>query len=979
MKLSIVIIACLLLISKNVFAVDPTLDWKTIENNHLYVHYSDGNKAMAEKALAIAKAAHIRLTDELNWYPIKKTHLILSDETDEPNGFATPIFFNRTVIFLAPPTSVDTLEDFDDWLTTVIVHEYTHIVHLDKSSGSPEYLRNIFGRMFLLFPNVYQPAWVTEGLATYKETDIERGIGRGQSTMFASMMREEVANGLQPISHVNLPVATWPAGTTRYLYGVYFMSFIAERYGEDKLQEWVEEYSDNLIPFFINTNADQTLGKQLTPLWEEFQLWLVEKFQPQIDAIKAEGIIKGEKISTDAYRTDSVSAVSTADGDEVFYVRNGGYKRASLMHIDSKGQQHELLGLNSGAELDAHPKAGLLLTQDEYCNNYTIYKDIYLYDKALGELKRLTECGRYLSASWHLEGKSIIAAHHDAGKFELHLLDDSAKLQEVLWQASNGEILGQIDVSPDGKHVVAAKWRRGNGWNLELFNIEKRSWEKLTRNVSIVANPRFSADGNIMFSLEANGVYNLHCYDVVSKRVTRLSNTIGGAFQSSQASSDGDIYYVGYSAEGYAVYQLALDRAVHDEPELDAWDDGSLAEERLAEEGQGLSLPVSEPVSSVPVTTAPATAEYLKTLNYQMSSHEESDYFALSNMYPRWWFPTFVYSDQRSEFGVTTTGGDALAIHNYTVTASYDTSLNLPAGEIAYAYADRLFLSAVNLNEIRLNTNGEINRISKRNVINAGFSFPKREILQQSALLFSAIFDTTSDEKLAAGAVPFESFEDHLLGVAWLYDTSDLNPLSISLNDGLRLRLVAEDSDILQSDFTGQVYTFDWRQYIRTGKESVVALRFLQGWGTDQPREFELGGEGRSQDALNALLGIISSDSVFNNRDYALRGYPEGLPQLRGRRVQLLTGEWRFPLQRIEQGVMTPPIGIMQWFGTVFAETGSAYEDSPETYYSSAGLELTADMNVFYGLMLRIRVGFAHGFDEEIGEDRAYLKIGSSF
>ena len=49
MKQSIAIIACLLFISKSVFAVDPDLDWKTIESNYLYVHYADGNKAMAEK------------------------------------------------------------------------------------------------------------------------------------------------------------------------------------------------------------------------------------------------------------------------------------------------------------------------------------------------------------------------------------------------------------------------------------------------------------------------------------------------------------------------------------------------------------------------------------------------------------------------------------------------------------------------------------------------------------------------------------------------------------------------------------------------------------------------------------------------------------------------------------------------------------------------------------------------------------------
>jgi len=206
-----------LLFNKNVYAVDPDLNWKTIESEHLYVHYAEANKAIAERALVIAEKAHLRLTKELNWYPLEKTHLVLSDETDQPNGFASPIFFNHTVIFLAPPTSVNTLEDFDDWLTTLIVHEYTHVIHLDKSAGSPETLRNYFGRLLFLFPNLFQPTWIIEGLATHKETDETRGVGRGQSAMFASMMREEVAKGLQPISHVNLPATLW-----RLLYEIYF-------------------------------------------------------------------------------------------------------------------------------------------------------------------------------------------------------------------------------------------------------------------------------------------------------------------------------------------------------------------------------------------------------------------------------------------------------------------------------------------------------------------------------------------------------------------------------------------------------------------------------------------------------------------------------------------------------------------------------------------------------------------------------------
>jgi Tol biopolymer transport system component len=829
-------------------------------------------------------------------------------------------------------------------MTTLIVHEYTHIIHLDKSAGSPEYLRNIFGRFLFLFPNLFQPTWVLEGLATHKETDLEHGVGRGQSTMFATMMREEVANGLQPISHVNLPVKTWPAGTTRYLYGVYYMSFLAEKYGEDKIQEWVEEYSNNLFPFFINTTANKVFGKNLTPLWEEYEQWLIEKFQPRIDLIKAKGIRAGEQISEDAYRTDSVRAYSGENGDGVYYVRNGGYKRASLIHIDADGNKEELVDLNYGADLDLHPQAGVLLTQNEFCNHYTIYKDIYRYDEKSGKLKRLTECGRYLFASWHPDGKQIVAVHHDGAHFELHLLDEDARNRHVLWSFADNEIIGQVDVSPDGKNVVAAIWRPVDGWNLELFDLASFSWRKITTGVSITANPQYSPDGNILFSMEADQVYNLYRYIVADGTVEQLTNVIGGVFQSSQATVDGAIYYAGYSAEGYAIYKYDLQKE---------------ADKAAAD-------------------VVAFKDDHLFKIDYQISPHQQQDYSAWSNMYPRWWFPTWQLSEQRSEFGIMTSGADALGIHNYSLSASYDTKLNTPAAQLNYAYAQELFLSATRLNEITLDSEGYLNRVSSRDIASAVLAFHETQIQKQHNILLGVIYDKTSDDKLASGATPFPDFEDNLLGLAWRYNSANYNPLSISLVDGMNLRLVAEDSDTLSSDFSGQVYTVDWRQYIRTGKESVFALRAMQGWGSDMPRPFKLGGVGASDDAVSILMGI-NSEAIFDKRSYALRGYDEGLPQLRGRRAQLLTGEWRFPLERIEKGVMAPPVGIMQWFGKVFAETGSAYYDSPSGYYSSAGVELVADINLFYGVDIRALAGYAHGFDKEIGDDVVYLKIGNSF
>ena len=166
------IFVCALIYSAVTGAVDPTQSWRSIESQHFMLHFAEPHQSVAERALVIAERAHLRLSQELDWTPAEKTHLVLSDESDYANGFATVFNINRSVLFMAPPTGVGGLEDFDDWLDLLITHEYTHVLHLDKAEGAPRAMRSVFGRFLLLFPNVFQPSWVVEGLATYKETDV---------------------------------------------------------------------------------------------------------------------------------------------------------------------------------------------------------------------------------------------------------------------------------------------------------------------------------------------------------------------------------------------------------------------------------------------------------------------------------------------------------------------------------------------------------------------------------------------------------------------------------------------------------------------------------------------------------------------------------------------------------------------------------------------------------------------------------------
>ncbi|MDQ7075776.1 MAG: hypothetical protein Q9O24_11635 [Gammaproteobacteria bacterium] len=191
----------------------------------------------------------------------RKTPLVLSDESDSSNGYVNPFPYNRTVLWLAKPDSVNSLEEYKNWFELLLIHEYTHVLHLDRVDAAPQFLRTLFGRHELLFPNRLQPAWFTEGLATWIETDREKGVGRGQSSYYAMLMRMEVEQGVKPLSQVNLPIRSWPAGTTRYLYGVHFFQFIEEKYSAKVVQKWIDLYSKNLIPFKINATTKNYLVK----------------------------------------------------------------------------------------------------------------------------------------------------------------------------------------------------------------------------------------------------------------------------------------------------------------------------------------------------------------------------------------------------------------------------------------------------------------------------------------------------------------------------------------------------------------------------------------------------------------------------------------------------------------------------------------------------------------------------------------------
>ncbi|MDH5613232.1 MAG: hypothetical protein OEY66_12345 [Gammaproteobacteria bacterium] len=928
------------------YSHDSRLHWYTLHSPHFHLHYHEGLEELARETLSLAESIHERLSMQLNWVPVEPVNLVLSDEYDLSNGMATPFPSNWMMLYVSPPDDLLSLEDHASWLELLLTHEYTHILHLDKAKSLPDSLRSVFGRNPLFFPNLFQPRWMIEGYATYIETDDERGIGRGQSSMYEAMMRTEVLSGIKPLSQVNQPMATWPAGTTAYLYGVNFYQFLQDTRGADTVDVLIENYSDNLLPFFINTNAKQIYGKDLSALWDDFEIYLNQKYQPHIEAICNKGLVEGQRLTTDGYFTGPLRALP--DG-RAYYISYNGVEHAGLMMIDSQGEVHQLREVNFGARLDVHPQAGVLLLQPELCHNASIFYDIYRLDFDGGELEQLTDCARYRNASWSADGHEIIAVRNSAGKNELHLLDPDGKVKNILWTGKPWEVIGAFDASPDGEELVASVWRPETGWNLESFNLKNKTWRMLTSDIAIEGYPQYLPDGHsVVFTSDHDGVYNIRRMDLNTTETFTLTNVLTGAVSPAMV-DNGDLYYLGYTADGLDVFKL------------DA-----------AQQGNELMLVADSGTSgrSVPQPDVFATGP-------------AEPYSPWNSLQPRWWLPHLFIDDAHNEIGIVTGGSDSLLQQLYAIDVAYDIKNDLLMGSLQYVYDvwyPLLKFDVERQHDITLDTFKIRQRVRRTTTQKMEVVFPLLSMNDKWSFNIGAFKLRSEDVWWRTGLLPDDTYTDNVLGLALLYDSTERHIKSISRTSGRDLNLVVEDSDeIAGSDYSGRVYLGDWREFLQIDGEQVLALRYVEAKGTATTRSFSLGGFENDSNSMNNILAPVFA-SPFNHRQFSLRGYPEGLPQLSGQRMRLGTIEYRLPVSRIERGIMSPPVGIDQLYVSIFYETGSAWNSgsNPQEYYRSTGIEFNVDTVLFYVLPVQMSMGYAKGLDLG-GERQWYLRIGAAF
>ena len=275
------LIALLFLPSIACSQVDPSGTWRTFHTQHFRIHFRPSYRARAVLAAAEAERAYALLSSELH-PPRGVVDLTLSDDVDTPNGFTTVFPSNRFTILLVPPVTDPALQTYDSWERLVIVHELTDVFHLDRSRGLWKTLQSVFGRAPGLFPNQYQPSWLTEGLATYYESRFTAG-GRAEGSFHHEVVAADAAYGHARSPWDALLFTRWPDGLAPYAYGSRFWEFLSRNGNDSIVPRFVEKASGQLIPFRVGRPLRQA-GAQ--PLASEWSRAITAAFTPRICVMK---------------------------------------------------------------------------------------------------------------------------------------------------------------------------------------------------------------------------------------------------------------------------------------------------------------------------------------------------------------------------------------------------------------------------------------------------------------------------------------------------------------------------------------------------------------------------------------------------------------------------------------------------------------------------------------------------------------------
>lgn len=903
---------------------DPRLRFRTLSTPRFDIHFHQGEDHLARRLASLAEAISKELEPRFG-RPRARVHVILVDQTDIANGWATPVPYNLIEVVAASPRGDSSIGNTDDWLRTVFTHEYSHVLHLERSRGFVGAVGRAFGRNAFFYPNLALPIWQIEGLSTYHESAMVRD-GRVFAGDFRLWMtRAAGAQRFEALDRASSTLVEWPDGQTPYLYGAYFHQYLADKYGEQSLQRLADATAGRL-PYLGSPAFKKVFGKSLGALWTDFE--------NATTARVAASAATGRQLTHHGFVVNDPWFTSS---DQLVYSVSNPHGFPALMSWE-QNRTTRLATRVGGTQVSAHGSR-VFFDQLEYVRSVGLQSDLYVRD-ADGTVRRLTREARAADPDVSPDGTTIVCVVQTLDGRALATVPASGGEPRILL-SEPGVDYASPRWSPNGSRIVAER-RALRGMSEVVVLNATANTPKDVNTIAVSARgrnttPIWSRDGRrIYFASDRDGgPFRIFAFDWQGATLRRLAGL--DSAQAPALSPDGrTLVYVGYTPAGYDLFSISLDETRWEEVNNEA------------------------PRSGTP-PASPAAPQIV-----------EARYSPWTTLLPRFWTPIIEEDGENVAVGAETGGADALGRHTYFASAAWSTR-GRPDWAAAYAYDRwRPTLFANMQDDQESWRSGEI-RVRE---VNAGAQMSFRRV--RRAQTIAGTFHAAREEIDCPACEPsiVTQVDRRAWRAGWLYDGARTFGYSISDEEGFSAALSAEwTREALGADGNATAVVGELRGYLRAGpRHAVIAARGAgaHAWGDDVMRR--VFGAGANSSALPFL--DFDPDAVA-----LVRGFETA--DVNGRTTIVANLDYRLPLAWIERGPGTWPVFLRSIHGAVFADGGGAWDADPsrDKWRASFGAELSSDVVVGYSVPLTLTAGVAFRHDPTRRSDgvAVFARVGRAF
>ena len=536
--------------------------WQQIHTENFRIIFPVDAANDGQRTANILEYIYLGGGKSLKNYP-SKVPVVLHNRTSFSNGFVSwaP---KRVEMFLTSPQD----NYAQDWLSHLAVHEYRHVVQIDKlNQGITQAMGIVVGQQAVGAVASMLPRWFLEGDAVATETALTN-TGRGRNPAFEMPLRTIALSEKYQKYDKALFGSYRDHVPNHYEFGYQMIAWTREQYGEKPFETAIDfvarkPYAFFLYPFKLGIKKET--GYTTEKLYNHAFADLTSRWSKQEAETVYENIQPINKRSNNLY-TSYRSPQYLNDTDFVT-LKTGIAQIAELVMIDVNGNEQKLHTpgiLNS--DRFSYSKGIIAWTehvQDARWSNRT-YSVVKLYDAQTGKERMLQRRTRFFAPAISPDGATLAVVEVTIeGACSILLLDTSTG-EEIMRLPNTTEAFLQTPAwSRDGKSLLVIV-NDSNGKSIARIDIASGLYTVLLPpSFYDISYPVDGGEGDryVFFTAYYNGITNIYAVDYLTGAIMQVTSSRFGAFDPQPNESGDKMIYAEYSVRGYDIVETDLSTA----------------------------------------------------------------------------------------------------------------------------------------------------------------------------------------------------------------------------------------------------------------------------------------------------------------------------------------------------------------------------------------------------------------------------------